>query len=119
MFPSGVWSCIIQSLQPRAAPLPAWQLRFEAKTEEIDCNFFVISTVRPADDHFLLTRNDALDTVEEIIDYIDEKIPCPNILNDNNFAETVARDFFSKFCFFIKVRLDLKRAEFQSNKSQQ
>ena len=59
---------------------------------------------RPQDDHFLLTRNDALDTVEEIIDYIDEKIPCPNIQNDNIIAETVARDFFSKFCFFIKVR---------------
>ena len=43
--------------------------------------------------------------MEEIIDYIDEKIPCPNIQNDNVIAETVARDFFSKFCFFIKVRL--------------
>ena len=43
--------------------------------------------------------------MEEIIDYIDQKIPCPNIQNDNIIAETVARDFFSKFCFFIKVCL--------------
>ena len=45
---SFLWSCIIQSLLSRAASVPAWQLRFEAKTEEIDCNgvqhFFVIST---------------------------------------------------------------------------
>ena len=84
------------------------------------CSTSLSSQQSTWDDHFLLTRNDALDTVEEIIDYIDEKIPCPNIQNDNIIAETVARDFFSKFCFFIKVRLELKqRAEFQSNKIQQ
>ena len=46
--------------------------------------------------------------MEEIIDYIDQKIPCPNIQNDNIIAETVARDFFSKFCFFIKVSREQK-----------
>ena len=49
------------------------------------------------------SRKDALDTVEEIIDYIDMKVPHPNIASDNNKAESVTRDFFSKFCFFIKV----------------
>ena len=51
------------------------------------------------------SRKDALDTVEEIIDYIDMKVPHPNIASDNNKAESVTRDFFSKFCFFIKVIL--------------
>ena len=49
------------------------------------------------------SRKDALDTVEEIIDYIDMKVPQPDIATDNNKADSVTRDFFSKFCFFIKV----------------
>ena len=49
------------------------------------------------------SRNDALDTVEEIIDYIDMKVPQPIMASDNNKADSVTRDFFSKFCFFIKV----------------
>ena len=53
------------------------------------------------------SRKDALDTVEEIIDYIDMKVPHPNIASDNNKAESVTRDFFSKFCFFIKVDYSL------------
>ena len=48
MFPLVLHNSIITA--PRGlTELPAWQLRFEAKTEEIDCNgaqdFFVISTV--------------------------------------------------------------------------
>ena len=78
------------------------------------CSTSLSSKQSTWDDHFLLTRNDALDTVEEIIDYIDEKIPCPNIQNDNIIAESVTRDFFSKFCFFIKVRWNFRRSEFQS-----
>ena len=49
------------------------------------------------------SRKDALDTVEEIIDYIDMKVPQPIMASDNNKADSVTRDFFSKFCFFIKV----------------
>ena len=49
------------------------------------------------------SRKDALDTVEEIIDYIDMKVPQPDLATDNNKADSVTRDFFSKFCFFIKV----------------
>ena len=52
---------------------------------------------------FINARNDALDTVEEIIEYIDNKVPYPNISFDSNIAESVVRDFFSKFCYFIKV----------------
>ena len=52
-----------------------------------------------------ITRNDALDTVEEIIEYIDIKVPYPNIAADSIISESVIRDFFSKFCYFIKVKL--------------
>ena len=61
------------------------------------------------------SRKDALDTVEEIIDYIDMKVPQPDIATDNNKADSVTRDFFSKFCFFIKVTrywLSLRHASF-------
>lgn len=50
----------------------------------------------------VIYKNDALDTVEEIIEYIDNKVPYPNISFDSNIAESVVRDFFSKFCYFIK-----------------
>ena len=49
-------------------------------------------------------RNDAHDTVEEIMDYIEVKFPSQNLHSDNLLAEAATRDFFSKFCFFIKVR---------------
>ena len=47
-------------------------------------------------------RNESLDTVEEIIDFIDTIVPHPDIAADINIADNVTTDFFSKFCFFIK-----------------
>ena len=48
----------------------------------------------------------AIDTVEEIIDYIDAKFPTRiNKINDPTLNESVdklTRNFFSKFCFYIK-----------------
>jgi len=48
----------------------------------------------------------AIDTVEEIVDYVDSQFPTDS--NNNNFPEVneevdkLARNFFSKFCFYIK-----------------
>jgi len=76
---------------------------------------FIVATVptgRPPDEFkrhglrnlpAIIYKNDALDTVEEIIDYIDMKFPSPNLNSDNILAEAATRDFFSKFCFFIKA----------------
>ena len=47
-------------------------------------------------------RDEALDTVEEIIDFIDTIHPQPTFPQDIDASESVTRDFFSKFCFFIK-----------------
>ena len=58
-------------------------------------------------DTYIYSRNDALDTVEEIIEYIDLKVPYPNIAADSIVAESVIRDFFSKFCYFIKVKTNI------------
>ena len=47
----------------------------------------------------------AIDTVEEIIDYIDARYPTMNKINDATLNESVdklTRNFFSKFCFYIK-----------------
>lgn len=48
----------------------------------------------------------AIDTVEEIIDYIDLKYPFRELqMNDLGLDENVdklTRNFFSKFCFYIK-----------------
>ena len=48
----------------------------------------------------------AIDTVEEIIDYIDASFPTRiNKINDPTLNESVdklTRNFFSKFCFYIK-----------------
>ena len=46
-----------------------------------------------------------IDTVEEIIDYIDAQFPTKNRINDATLNESVdklTRNFFSKFCFYIK-----------------
>ena len=46
-----------------------------------------------------------IDTVEEIIDYIDAQYPTKNRINDATLNESVdklTRNFFSKFCFYIK-----------------
>ena len=46
-----------------------------------------------------------VDTVEEIIDYIDAQYPTKNRINDATLNESVdklTRNFFSKFCFYIK-----------------
>jgi len=47
----------------------------------------------------------AIDTVEEILDYIEAKFPTPNKMNDallNENVDKLTRNFFSKFCFYIK-----------------
>ena len=37
------------------------------------------------------------------MEYLEEKFPSPSLHSDNILAEAATRDFFSKFCFFIKV----------------
>ena len=47
----------------------------------------------------------AIDTVEEIIDHIEAKYPDYAQINDPTLNENVdklTRNFFSKFCFYIK-----------------
>ena len=50
----------------------------------------------------------AIDTVEEIIDYINARYPVPNgktLMNDpvlNESVDKLTRNFFSRFCFYIK-----------------
>jgi len=52
----------------------------------------------------IIYKDDALDTVEEIIDYIDSQFPWPEPAGDPDLqADQITRDFFSKFCFYIKV----------------
>lgn len=50
----------------------------------------------------IIHGDEALDTVEEIIDYIDQEFPLPVLQYENSLADQCTRDFFSKFCFFIK-----------------
>ncbi len=42
--------------------------------------------------------------MEEILDYIEDTFPVPALLANNPLAEAATGDFFSKFCFYIKVR---------------
>ena len=49
----------------------------------------------------VISCGEGLDTVEEIIDFI--AVKPDTATNANNVTDTVATDFFSKFCFFIKV----------------
>ena len=49
----------------------------------------------------VISCGEGLDTVEEIIDFI--AVKPDTATHANNRADTVATDFFSKFCFFIKV----------------
>ena len=51
----------------------------------------------------VISCGEGLDTVEEIIDFIAVKPDTATLANNINIADTVATDFFSKFCFFIKV----------------
>lgn len=50
----------------------------------------------------------AIDTVEEIADWVDTQFPTsPTPMNNNNVimndeVDKLARNFFSKFCFYIK-----------------
>jgi hypothetical protein len=43
--------------------------------------------------------------VEEILDYIEDTFPLPGLLPNSPLAEAATEDFFSKFCFYIKVNL--------------
>jgi hypothetical protein len=43
--------------------------------------------------------------VEEILDYIEDTFPLPSLLPNSPPAEAATEDFFSKFCFYIKVNL--------------
>ena len=49
----------------------------------------------------VISGGEGLDTVEEIIDFI--AVKPDTATHANNVTDTVATDFFSKFCFFIKV----------------
>jgi len=81
---------------------------------------FIVATVpsgRPPDEFkrhglrnlpAIIFRGEALDTVEEIVDFIDTTFPEDNLDNmaetaTLDTAETATLDFFSKFCFFIKA----------------
>ena len=49
----------------------------------------------------------AIDTVEEIADWVDSNFPTSPIMENNNrpvneAVDKLARNFFSKFCFYIK-----------------
>lgn len=48
----------------------------------------------------VISCGEGLDTVEEIIDFI--AVKPDTATHANNVTDTVATDFFSKFCFFIK-----------------
>lgn len=53
----------------------------------------------------IIHRDSAIDTVEEIIDYIDLEFPIANTVDDpalNENVDKLTRNFFSKFCFYIK-----------------
>jgi hypothetical protein len=50
-------------------------------------------------------REEGFDTVEEILDYIEDTFPLPSLLPNSPLAEAATEDFFSKFCFYIKVNL--------------
>jgi hypothetical protein len=49
------------------------------------------------------------------MDFIELKFPSPLLHSDNILAEAATRDFFSKFCFFIKVGVvfDRRRYDYQ------
>ena len=49
----------------------------------------------------------AIDTVEEIVDWVDMNFPTSPLTENNNrpvneAVDKLARNFFSKFCFYIK-----------------
>lgn len=44
----------------------------------------------------------ALDNVDEMIQYLDEKFPSPILTYNNVDAEKTCKDVFQKFCFYIK-----------------
>ncbi len=43
--------------------------------------------------------------MEEILDYIEDTFPLPSLLPNSPIAEAATEDFFSKFCYYIKVNL--------------
>jgi len=84
------------------------------KSSRVSLQFLVatVHTGRPPDEFkkhglrnlpAIIYKNDAHDTVEEIMEYLEEKFPSPSLHSDNILAEAATRDFFSKFCFFIKA----------------
>lgn len=42
------------------------------------------------------------DTVDDILQYVDESFPQVNLGYDNVLADNTCKNFFSKFCFFLK-----------------
>jgi hypothetical protein len=52
----------------------------------------------------IIHGDEAIDTVEEIVDYIESEFPTP-ILNaeDSPAIDRLTRNLFSKFCYYIKV----------------
>lgn len=52
----------------------------------------------------IIRGNDAIDTVEEIIDYIDSEFPEPDLTADGSVVdESITRNVFSKFCYYVKA----------------
>jgi len=45
---------------------------------------------------------EVFDNVDDILYYLDVKFPKVDLYYDNVFAENVCKNFFSKFCYFIK-----------------
>lgn len=67
----------------------------------------------------IIHGNEAIDTVEEIIDYIESEFPEPCLDVDNPVVDRLTRNFFSKFCYYIKavskdasgLEMELKRLD--------
>ena len=56
----------------------------------------------------LIHGDEAIDTVEEIIDYIESEFPLPSLAlggeeDDELTLDKLTRNFFSKFCYYIKA----------------
>ncbi len=47
--------------------------------------------------------HEAIDTVEEIVDYIESEFPTPSLNVDGQAIDRLTRNLFSKFCYYIKV----------------
>lgn len=51
----------------------------------------------------IIHGNEAIDTVEEIIEYIDSAYPEPTVAGVDLNVDKLTRNFFAKFCYYIKA----------------